>query len=316
MISAIMPYFNAEKHLAESIESVLNQTNGNFELLMINDKSTDKSEQISSEYARGDSRVRLIRNTGIKGIVGSLNLGLQKASGEFIARCDADDINRPYRFENQVAFLNATPRIVLVGGGYAPFNENGTRRHIYHPTSSVEIAWRYISDSYFCHPTVMFRSWLVEEFGGYPNCIAEDFVYFSKIVKKYRCANLHSILVDYRESASSLSNVGSQAIAECVKNEFHHNYEYYLGHGRGADVFFEFQRYGKAPVNQVARLIAANLRILMKIRMDYQLSPASIELWAMFHKILRSCLLQSVQTASRKIVGILRLARRYLRFGN
>ena len=174
---------DAERHIADAVKSILLQTYTNFEFIIIDDNSSDRTLDIISTFARLDSRVKVVKNRGRKGIVGSLNTGLMEAKGEFIARADADDVNRLDRLEIEVSFLRKYADIFVVGGGYAPFNEKGHRLDIFHPRSSVEIAWRYISNSFLCHPSIMFRKSLIEEVGLYPEAYAEDFVYFSKITR-------------------------------------------------------------------------------------------------------------------------------------
>ena len=182
-ISVIMPVYNGEKYLKESIKSILNQSFNDFELLIINDKSIDRTEEIIKECAGKDDRIRLIQNQNQKGLPGALNTGLAAARGYYIARMDQDDISQPYRLKMEYEFLETHPQICIVGGGYAPFNENGHRINIFHPASSIEIAWRFISNTYFCHPSVMFRREIIEDIGGYPDVGAEDFAFFSKIVR-------------------------------------------------------------------------------------------------------------------------------------
>jgi glycosyltransferase involved in cell wall biosynthesis len=289
-VSVLMPAFNAEKYVAKSIESVLDQTFADFELLVIDDNSTDSTAAIIASYEQKDARVRGLKNTRKKGISGGLNTGLEMAKAELVARADADDLNRPDRFQRQVDFLAAHPEIFLVGGGYAPFTAEGRRGDILHPCSSVEIAWRFLSNTYFCHPTVMFRRSLVAEVGDYPYCASEDFVYFSRIVKKHRCANISTVLVDYREVESSWSRVEAARIAECVKGEFYKNYQYYIGSEREADTFYDFQNYNRARVRNVFKLLIINAVIIERIRKDYDMGSLDPQVRAIRRKAASMCL--------------------------
>ena len=115
VITVVMPIFNAERFLREAIESVLAQTFGDFELLAINDGSTDRSLDMLNELARRDSRIRVISRPN-KGISATRNEGTKLGRGEFIAAIDADDISMPIRFETQVRFLREHPDHVAVGG--------------------------------------------------------------------------------------------------------------------------------------------------------------------------------------------------------
>jgi glycosyltransferase involved in cell wall biosynthesis len=291
-ISVIMPVYNAEKYLDASIESVLNQTHNDYELLIIDDASTDKTAAIAQQYAQKDGRVRVLKNIYDKGVGGGINTGLENSKGEYIARADGDDINRPYRFELQVKYLDAHVDIFVLGGGYAPFNKNGHRMDIFHPSSSIEIAWKFVSDSFLCHPTVMFRKRIYEEFGGYPNAEAEDFVYFSKIVKKYKCANLKTILIDYRESLTNRSFSAAEKIKASVKKEFLANYYYYLGDTRDAHLFYDYQSKHYLRARNLWKVNSINWKILRKIARNYNLSVLSGEFWKVYFRILLGCLVK------------------------
>src|SRR3954469_1098404 len=112
-VSVIMPVYNARAYVAEAIDSVLAQTFGDFELILVDDGSTDGSLDILRGYEKRDPRVRVISRPNT-GIVGALNDGLKLARGEFIARIDADDASLPNRFEKEIAFLRAHPDVVIV----------------------------------------------------------------------------------------------------------------------------------------------------------------------------------------------------------
>src|SRR5712675_1471231 len=104
LVSIVLPVYNGEKYLAESLDSVLAQTYQNWELVIINDGSTDATENLILNYQ--DKRIKYLLNDGNKGIIFSLNRGLQESNGIYIARLDADDIARPYRIEKQVEFMS------------------------------------------------------------------------------------------------------------------------------------------------------------------------------------------------------------------
>ena len=115
-ISVLMPVYQAERYLEEAVESILAQSFDNFELLALDDGSTDASPDILEALARRDDRIR-VRRTEHAGLVSQLNQGLAEARGEFIARMDADDVSHPARFERQLAYLDAHPDCVAVGTG-------------------------------------------------------------------------------------------------------------------------------------------------------------------------------------------------------
>jgi glycosyltransferase involved in cell wall biosynthesis len=120
-ISVIMPVYNAAEFLAESIESILNQTFTNFELIILNDKSTDNSLDVISKYQRSDSRIIIINKDINVGPANLRNEGLSIAKGEFVALMDADDIAMPQRFEKQINVLKSNPEIGLCGTWFTFF---------------------------------------------------------------------------------------------------------------------------------------------------------------------------------------------------
>lgn len=276
-ISVVMPIYNGEKYIKESIESILNQELKDFELIIINDGSTDRTEEIVKEYEEKDNRIKLIQNRNQKGLPGALNTGLAATRGCYIARADADDINRPYRLKMEYEFLEAHPQIHIIGGGYAPFNENGHRMNIFHPASSIEIAWKFISNTYFCHPSVMFRREIIKNIGDYPYVGAEDFAFFSKIVRKYRCANLKKILIQYREHQTNYSLTAKDRVRESVKNTFKENYLHYMGNLEYSEFFYRYQTENKLNIKNIFIINAINFHILNKIRQQYKISLFSSE---------------------------------------
>src|SRR4051812_26679567 len=113
-VSVLMAVYNGEQYLREAVNSILSQTFKDFEFIIIDDGSTDRSPELLASYARADSRVKLISRPN-KGLTKSLNEGLHAARGEFVARMDGDDISLPERFERQVSYLREHPEVVLVG---------------------------------------------------------------------------------------------------------------------------------------------------------------------------------------------------------
>jgi glycosyltransferase involved in cell wall biosynthesis len=285
-ISVIMPVYNGERHLEEAIASITGQTFSDFELLVVNDCSTDRTDSIVRNCQRRDKRIRLLDNKLKKGLVGALNTGLEEARGRYIARADADDINRPYRFEEQVNFLERNPEIALLGGGYAPFNENGHRIDIYHPSGSAEIAWKFISNTYFCHPAVMLRREVYDQMGGYPDEAAEDYAYFSKIVRRHRGYNLKLILLDYREHQSNYSITNVSTVRESVRIISEENFRYYTGSTSNFGLFCRFQEQNQAPVRNLPRLFFVNLKIVNRIAKQYRLKLYDREIIDLHVKIL------------------------------
>jgi glycosyltransferase involved in cell wall biosynthesis len=114
-ISVVMSVFDAEDTVGEAINSVLAQTFGDFEFIIVDDGSTDRSSAILRNAARGDARIRLLRQSNT-GLTRALNIGLGAATGTYIARQDADDVSHPERFRRQAAYLDSRPDVTVVGG--------------------------------------------------------------------------------------------------------------------------------------------------------------------------------------------------------
>src|SRR5690606_12236021 len=125
-ISVVMSVYNEETYLRSAIESVLNQTFKDFEFIIFNDCSTDKTVDILKEFEAKDNRIILFEkpiNKGFKGFVENLNIGISKARGKYIARMDADDYCLPDRFEKQFNFLEENPEVFLTGSSMILMNE-------------------------------------------------------------------------------------------------------------------------------------------------------------------------------------------------
>src|ERR1700761_204383 len=124
LVSVLMPVFNAQRYVAAAVNSILDQTLGDFELIIVDDGSTDQSTAILRRLAGRDGRIRLISRPNT-GYVVALNEALDAARGEFLARMDADDVSLPQRFEKQVQFLQENPDFVLVGTHVTTMDADG-----------------------------------------------------------------------------------------------------------------------------------------------------------------------------------------------
>lgn len=199
-LSVIMSVYNGERYLKEAIESILNQTFKNFEFIIIDDGSTDKSPQILDKYAKKDKRIKLIHQKNI-GLTKSLNKALKLAQGKYIARIDADDIAYKSRFKKQIRFLEKHPKIGLVGNYVDVIDEKGKNigRLIY-PTNDKDIRKVLIKKNPFCHSTIMFRKEVAEKVGGYNKdfSAAQDYDFWMRISKHYQIANLSEVLGAWR----------------------------------------------------------------------------------------------------------------------
>lgn len=209
IVSVVMPVFNAEPYVHKAIESISNQTLKNFEFIIVNDASKDKTAHVIHSYAKKDKRIRLINNGRNLKIAHSLNIGVSAARTDIIARIDADDISHPERLEIQYDFLMRHPKVAIVGANISITDNNG--KEIWkreYPAQSEDIKKIMLRYSPFAHPVVMFRKKVFEEFCGYdPNMIpCEDLDLWFKIGAKYDLATIPKTLLKYSLSAKSGSH--------------------------------------------------------------------------------------------------------------
>lgn len=207
LISVVMPVYNAEKYLSLSIDSILNQTFKDFELVIINDGSKDSSLKIIKKYK--DKRIRVVNNKKNLKIAKSLNKAVKLARSNIIARADADDIYVPKRLELQYKIMIKNQKIVIVGSNMKIINEKGekiSKRE--YPESDKELKRLMFRYSPFGHPVVMFRKKEFLEFGGYDHnkVPCEDIDLWFKIGSKYEFATVNKYLINYRVYSGSSSN--------------------------------------------------------------------------------------------------------------
>jgi GT2 family glycosyltransferase len=207
-VSVLMPVYNAEQYLAEALESILGQTFADFEFLIVNDGSTDRSLAILERYAAADGRIRLMSRPNT-GYTVALNGLLELASGELLARMDADDVALPQRFARQVDYLRACPDVVCVGSAVHFIDAAGRFLRDGHPGMDHDaIQQRALAgDCPLNHPSVMMRRAAVRAVGGYHPDFepAEDLDLWLRLGEVGRLANLPDALMKYRQHAQSFS---------------------------------------------------------------------------------------------------------------
>jgi glycosyltransferase involved in cell wall biosynthesis len=210
-VAVLLCVYNGEPHLADAVRSVLGQTFPDFELLIIDDASTDGSAATLASF--DDPRIRVIRNAVNLGLTRSLNRGLAAIDSEFVARLDADDLSFPTRLERQLAFLDANPDVGVLGTQGVPIDGHG--RHLrrvewWHrewerPGSGTAMDWYRMFDTPFIHSSVMFRRTLVREVGGYDESVelAQDADLWMRLARVTRLVNLEERLVAMRLTPGS-----------------------------------------------------------------------------------------------------------------
>lgn len=202
-----MSVYNGEKHLRTAVDSILGQSFKDFEFIIIDDGSADKSLDILREFQQKDKRIKIVSREN-KGLTVSLNEGINLAQGEYIARMDADDISLPKRFEEQINFLGNNKDVVLCGTWAKIIDENGVELGDYKtPTTNEEIKKNIIFHNPFIHPSVIFKKEIIKTVGLYSEKIkyAQDYEYWLRIVKRNKVANLSDFLLKYRIMKKSMT---------------------------------------------------------------------------------------------------------------
>lgn len=203
-----MPAHNAQKYISGAIESILNQTFKKFELIIINDSSTDKTLAIVKSFSKKDSRIRMVNNDTRLNIARTLNKGISLAKSNIIARMDADDIAFPNRLELQYKLINSSKNIAVVGANVVIMNTVGNQIAIRsYPESSGELKRCLFRYSPFAHPVVMFRKNMFEKVGGYNPKYSptEDLDLWFRLGRKHEFESIPEPLLKYRiyEKSSS-----------------------------------------------------------------------------------------------------------------
>jgi glycosyltransferase involved in cell wall biosynthesis len=207
-ISVIMPVYNAAKYLRAAVQSVLDQTYRNFELVVVDDGSRDESLTILKEFAAADPRVKIVSRPNT-GIVGALNDGIAAASCDLIARMDSDDLCQPERFEKQIAFMDANADHVLVGSQVmlidpdnASLCEKRDTEYTHETIDGAHLAHRWP----LVHPSILVRKSAIEAVGGYRRKYEwlEDLDLFLRLAEVGKVASLHDVLLRYRLHPDSI----------------------------------------------------------------------------------------------------------------
>lgn len=205
-VSVCMPMYNAERYIRESIDSILAQTFQDFELLIVDDGSTDSSCQIIMSYK--DPRIRLIRNT--HDFIGTSNMLIENARGEYIARMDSDDRMLPNRLQMQVDIMEEHPEIDILGGGFVRFGKGSNYYIPQKPLQRLKIG-DFIGGNCIANPTVMMRRQSILSSNV---CYEQEYIYaedfrfwITAVVKGLYLTNTDTILIEYRTYDEQVSSV-------------------------------------------------------------------------------------------------------------
>lgn len=238
LVTVLIPAYNAEEYIEQSVRAVMAQSYGHLEILVINDGSQDRTGAILDHLAQTDARLRVVHNSENLQLIATLNKGLDLARGEYIARTDADDIAHPHWIEKLLNFLRQHPHIGAAGAGIRIFSKDPQTDgyDVVYPQHHHDIIREMIYRNPFAHPTMMMRAELLRRHGlrydaGYAH--AEDYKLWLEISKISQMANLPDILLAYRihTNNTSILNKAAQLAAtrkisqEAIANflHIHHN---------------------------------------------------------------------------------------------
>lgn len=214
-ISVLMPVYNAERYLRESVESVLKQSYDDFELIIVDDGSKDNSLSIAQEFARQDHRIRIFVNQQNLGVAKTRNRAIREAQGEYIACLDNDDVALPTRLAEQFHFLENHPDHALVASDIEIIDEHSrcVAVRIY-PHSDGEIRACLTRMNPIANPASMFRRSAFLELGGAYDesvCPVEDYEFVTRVARRFKLANLDRKLTRYRITATQVKSVRLKA---------------------------------------------------------------------------------------------------------
>ncbi|WP_417910083.1 glycosyltransferase family 2 protein [Candidatus Electronema sp. PJ] len=246
-ITVLLPVYNGERYLQETIASILGQSWHDFELLLVDDGSTDRTAEIIASFH--DERIRVLKNPERLKLSGALNRGLQEAQGEYIARMDADDIALPQRLQRQLEYMELHPEIGFCGSAIGMFTQDNTKPRLdIYPATTEAIRAYALFDCPFCHPTVFLRkNCLLEHNLWYDGSYypTEDYELWNRAIDLFPTVNLEEVLLLYRIHSNSMTgsdwNNMDQQAARIIRRQLdkmglHANEEDLLFHrniGRG-----------------------------------------------------------------------------------
>ncbi|MBO9732627.1 MAG: glycosyltransferase family 2 protein [Chitinophaga sp.] len=212
LVTVFMPAYNGEAYIEKAIQSVLDQSFTNFELLIINDGSTDRTLEIIRKFT--DPRIRLVHNDGNKGLTFTRNRGIEEAKGQYIAILDCDDIAMPDRLKAQISFLDSNPDIALCGGQAITIDESGKETgNLNVIAGDKNISPELVFHNTFINSSLIIKRSAMLEAGGYRDFSpAEDYELSYRIALRHPVANLKEVLVAYRLHNNNISKVQREKI--------------------------------------------------------------------------------------------------------
>ena len=281
-LSVIMPVFNADLYLQESIQSVLNQTFVDFELLILNDNSSDGSKNIILDFQKKDSRIIYHEFQTNQGPAVLRNFGIDNSKGSYIAFNDADDISLPIRFERQVLFLDKNPNIGVCGSNYVTFGVNLKQKLVKKPQKPEDIRLKFLTFNCIGNSTVMLKKSCLRSIRLNPKYITcEDYNFWSELVLVTDFYNLKKPLVRYRLHENSLSTanldkfeINDNKITVCLAANLFQIPEHEVDDTMILDIF-KYKK--KSSTHQLAQLLIYSKKIVLWNEKSKKVNPKQLQ---------------------------------------
>ena len=289
LVTVLIPVYNGEKFLAEAIDSVLNQTFSDFELLIVNDCSTDKSRNIINSYQ--DKRIRLINNEKNIGQNKSMNRGLKLAKGKYIARLDQDDVSCKDRLQLQIKYISGLSKTILGSWAYDINNNSETVGYIQNPLDNDSIIDSLAISSSLTHSSIFMERKDMLSLGGYSDKynIAMDWALWIKAAKNnYKFMNIPKYLIGLRKHSMQVtkSNRGKKDLNKEILRlisstksfiQTNNNFNAYMGWKYYHELIYIL--YNNHPLICFYKLVLH----LLKFKLVYELIRLSV-----YHKIIKN----------------------------
>jgi glycosyltransferase involved in cell wall biosynthesis len=214
-ISVVLPAYNSGKYLSEAIESILNQTFTDFELIIVDDCSTDGTWDVIKHYSENDKRIVPLRNQINSREAKTLNRGILAARGKYIVRMDHDDWSYPYRLQKQYDFMERHPEVGICGGTMEVCDKDLKIKNLRsYPLSDEAIRKVIFRYSPFCHPAIIMRREVLNKSGLYDHAFypPDDYDLYFRIGRYSQFANLPETLLKYRVLDKSITNSSTKRL--------------------------------------------------------------------------------------------------------
>ena len=271
-VSVVMSVYNAQDYLPAAIESILNQTFRDFEFIIINDGSTDKSGKIAQSYAARDSRIRLIEQENT-GLTKALRCGIDLSRGELIARMDADDISMPVRLERQIAFMRANPDYIAVSSIIEHFRREGKTEYFDRPVKIPETIplLNCFANVIGGHGQVVFRRQAYDVAGGYDPAFryAQDYDLWTRLTEHGKFGIIREPLYRMRRGHDNITKVFAGEQAECALRTCRREYEKLTGNALDTDVSVALRSFfWSEPAESTSLRNTIRISSAMKVAID------------------------------------------------